>query len=171
MICPECKAEYRKGFARCADCGAALVEASPEALVSTRETGADDDGEKEDPFCEFWRGDDARLQGELCQVLEEARIEVRALQLNDVLSLIGIPGRQAAFRVGVRFSMFDRAEKAVAAAFGGGEEADSAMYPKEENRPEFRKLIELPLKEKLKELAWKDRPSFWEQVTWKKKQK
>ncbi len=80
--------------------------------------GAEDIGEDEDPFCEFWRGDDARLQGELCQVLKEAGIAVRTLQLNDVLSMMGIPARQAAFRIGVRFSMFARAEKAVAEAFG-----------------------------------------------------
>jgi hypothetical protein len=148
-----------------------LVEPSAAAMVPTRVTGADSNGEEEDPFCEFWRGDDARLQGELCQVLEEAGIPVRALQLNDVLSLIGIPGRQAAFRVGVRFSRFDQAEKAVAAAFGGVKEADATMYPSEENRPEFRKLLDLPLSEKLKKQAPEDRPSYWEQLTWKKKQK
>jgi hypothetical protein len=148
MICPECMAEYRAGFARCADCGTALVEALPEALVAQHRTGEEDTGAREDPFCEFWRGDDARLQGELCQVLEEAGIPVRTLQLNDVLSMVGIPSRQAIFRVGVPFSMFERAEKAVAEAFGGADEADAAMYPTEENRPEFRKLIELPLEEK-----------------------
>lgn len=116
MICPQCGAEYRAGFARCADCGAELVEAG--ALVATRVMGTEVEVEDEDPFCEFWRGEDARLQGELCQVLEEAGIAVRTLQLNDVLSMMGIPARQAAFRVGVRFSMFERAEKAVAEAFG-----------------------------------------------------
>jgi hypothetical protein len=29
MICPECKAEYRAGITRCADCGAALVAVLP----------------------------------------------------------------------------------------------------------------------------------------------
>ena len=28
MICPECKAEYREGFTRCADCDIELVEAN-----------------------------------------------------------------------------------------------------------------------------------------------
>ncbi len=135
------------------------------------ERGArEDGGEQEDPFCEFWRGDDARLQGELCQVLEEAEIPVRTLQLNDVLSMVGIPSRQSIFRVGVPFSMFDRAEKAVAEAFGGVAEADAAMYPTEENRPEFRKLIGLPLQEKLKGTDGEP-PTFWEQVAWKRKPK
>jgi hypothetical protein len=30
MICPECRAEYRPGIRRCADCGVALVLALPE---------------------------------------------------------------------------------------------------------------------------------------------
>jgi len=28
-ICPECRAEYREGFSRCADCGVALVSELP----------------------------------------------------------------------------------------------------------------------------------------------
>lgn len=116
MICPQCNTEYRASFKRCADCGVELVEARPDALVAPVRGVPEADAE--DPFCEFWRGDDARLQGELCQVLEEAGIPVRTLQLNDVLSMVGIPSRQAIFRVGVRFSMFERAERAVGEAFG-----------------------------------------------------
>ena len=118
MICPECNAEYRKGSTRCADCDVELVEASPWTLVPPARAATQDNGEEEDPFCEFWRGDDARLQGELCQVLREAAIPVRTLQMNDVLSMVGIPSRQAMFRIGVPFSLFERAEKAVAEAFG-----------------------------------------------------
>ena len=120
MICPECRAEYREGFTSCADCGVGLVEVLPEALVAReRNDGEAASGKDEDdPFCEFWRGDDLRLQGELCQVLGEAGIPHRTLQLNDVSRMLGSPARQAAFRIGVRFSMFDRAERAVAEAFG-----------------------------------------------------
>src|SRR4029077_1092326 len=32
MFCPECKAEYRQGFTRCADCDVDLVENYAEAL-------------------------------------------------------------------------------------------------------------------------------------------
>ena len=118
MICPQCNAEYREGFLRCSDCGVELVYAAPESLVAPLRGTQDASGDEEDPFCLFWRGDDARLQGELCQVLSEAGIPVRTLQLNDVLSMVGIPSRQPAFRIGVPFSMFDRAETAVAEAFG-----------------------------------------------------
>jgi|SRR5450432_1664632 hypothetical protein len=118
MICPECKAEYRQGFMRCADCGAELVEAAPGALVAAHRDGGEPAEDEEDPLCEFWRGDDLRLQGELCQVLGEAGIPCRSLQLNDTLRMMGIPAKQAPLRVGVQFSMFERAEKAVAEAFG-----------------------------------------------------
>jgi hypothetical protein len=117
MICPECKTEYRQGFATCADCDVELVEALPGAIMAQIPYSGEANGE-EDPFCEFWRGDDPRLQGELCQVLEESGIPYRTLQLNDVLSMMGIPRRQAAFRIGVPFSLFDRAERAIAEAFG-----------------------------------------------------
>jgi hypothetical protein len=118
MICPECKAEYRDGFARCADCGVELVETLPGALVALARDEGQVTDDQEDPFCEFWRGDDPRLQGELCQVLGEAGIPYRTLQLNDVLSMVGIPLRRPPFRIGVQFSMFERAERAVAEAFG-----------------------------------------------------
>jgi hypothetical protein len=29
MICPQCKAEYRDGFYKCADCGIDLISALP----------------------------------------------------------------------------------------------------------------------------------------------
>ncbi len=39
MFCPVCKAEYRQGIARCADCDADLVAALPQKADSTNETG------------------------------------------------------------------------------------------------------------------------------------
>ena len=118
MICPQCNAEYRDGFVRCAECNVELVTVHPGALTAPQRATEEPPDNEEDPFCEFWRGDDARLQGELCQVLNEVGIPVRTLQLNDVLSMVGIPTQHAMFRIGVPFSMFDRAERAVADAFG-----------------------------------------------------
>jgi hypothetical protein len=168
MICPQCNAEYREGFVRCTDCGVQLVHPLSGALVAPSRAQDESPGTEEDPFCEFWRGDDPRLQGELCQVLDEAAIPFRSLQLNDVLSMVGIPSRQAIFRIGVPFSMFDRAERAVAEAFGGAAEADAAMYPTEENRAEARKLLDWPLKAKFRQV---EALSVWERVTWKRKRK
>jgi hypothetical protein len=168
MICPECMAEYREGFARCANCGVELVERLPGAMV-TPERADSPTADEDDPFCEFWRGDDPRLQGELCQVLGEAGIPYRTLQMNDVLNMMGIPVRHAAFRIGVPFSLFEKGEKAIAEAFGGVAEANSVLHPTEENQPGFRKLLELPLEEKFKKVPLKNIPSFWDQVTWKRK--
>jgi Putative prokaryotic signal transducing protein len=33
MFCPKCKAEYRKGFYKCADCGVDLVNEQPPELI------------------------------------------------------------------------------------------------------------------------------------------
>ena len=118
MICPQCNTDYRQGFLRCADCGVDLVHPATDALVAPARQHEETPPNEEDPFCLFWRGDDPRLQGELCQVLAEAGIPVRTLQLNDVLSMVGIPSRQPAFRIGVPFSLFEKAEQAVAEAFG-----------------------------------------------------
>ena len=41
MFCPECNAEYRRGFTRCPDCDAALVSALPPEEMDT------DHGEEE----------------------------------------------------------------------------------------------------------------------------
>ncbi len=37
MFCPQCEAEYRPGFTRCADCGVDLVDRLPEAPRETHE--------------------------------------------------------------------------------------------------------------------------------------
>jgi hypothetical protein len=165
MLCPNCKAEYRLGFTRCADCDVDLVEVLPGAIVSAGEAGNDDEN-LDDPFCEFWKGEDQRVRGEICDVLEEAGIPYRTIQWQDHLFN---SFRFPIFRVAVPFSMFPRAEAAVAAAYGSAEEADNVMNPTEENRPEFRKLLATPLEEKLQGRPEDEAPSFWDQVTWKEK--
>jgi hypothetical protein len=164
MICPNCQAEYREGFSRCADCDVDLVEPSPDALVATQ--AASSAAETEDPFCEFWKGEDARVRAELCDILSEEGIAIRTFEWQDHLfNRTSFP----IFRIAVPFSMFDRAEKAVADAYGSAEEADDIMNPSEEKSPEFRKLIESPSKEKLKGPPTEEVPSFWEELTWKRK--
>jgi hypothetical protein len=146
MICPNCNAEYRQGFTHCIDCDVDLVEASPGALVSTQSDSSA--VETEDPFCEFWKGEDARVRGELCDILAEQEIPIRTFEWQDHLFN---RTRLPIFRIAVPFSMFERAEKAVAEAYGSAEAADNVMNPTEENRPEFRKLLDLPLREKFSE--------------------
>jgi hypothetical protein len=138
MICPQCKAEYREGFATCADCEVDLVVHSP----SENDAAADGD-----PFCQFWKGEDARVFAELRSILAEAEIPYRKAEWQERLfNSMRFPE----FRLAVPFSMFDKAEQAVAEAYGGAEEADDVMHPTEENRQEYRKLVAWPLEEKLK---------------------
>jgi hypothetical protein len=116
MICPQCKVEYREGFTVCADCDIPLVR-GPEAggtwLEAPRPPAMPGDP-NEDPFCEFWHGDDPRLQLELSAVLEEAAIPYKTVRRSDHLfNLKNYP----AFQIGVPFSLFERAELAVKTAF------------------------------------------------------
>jgi len=114
MFCPQCNAEYRPGFTRCTDCGVDLVNEPPHfALAGQSPPNAGDPNE--DPFCSFWKGEDARVHAELCEVLEEAGIPHKTVFRRDHLFNLS---NYAAYQVGVPFSMFEKAEKAVQGAFG-----------------------------------------------------
>jgi hypothetical protein len=52
MICPECRAEYRQGFHRCADCDVELVHALP--------TAPPQPGEFDGNLVTIWVGDDEK---------------------------------------------------------------------------------------------------------------
>jgi hypothetical protein len=122
MFCPRCKAEYRKGFTRCSDCDVDLVWELPKADIELRRTG--EEGEyraaggpgdpNEDPFCSFWKGNDPRVHVELCGVLEDAGIPHNTVYRRDHLFNFQ---NYAPFEVGVPFSMYQRAEEAVKAAY------------------------------------------------------
>jgi hypothetical protein len=117
MVCPVCRAEYREGFTRCADCDAELVRELPRAAlarVEPVEPGVPDG----DPFCSFWKGEDPRVHAELCQLLEEKRIRCKTIRRQDHLFNWNT---QTAFEIGVPYSQYDRAEAAVQEAYGGGE--------------------------------------------------
>jgi hypothetical protein len=68
MYCPKCKAEYREGFAQCADCEVELVDTLPE------------DGEDaakrmpRGPLVPLWEGENLALHSSLLQELEAAGI-------------------------------------------------------------------------------------------------
>lgn len=116
MICPECKAEYRQGFTRCADCEVDLVYALPTTGSEPAEASqAVSPGEsEEDPFCSFWQGDDLRIHAELLAVLEEAGIPSKTVRREDHLfNLSNYP----AFQIGVPFSLYEKAEMAVKEAY------------------------------------------------------
>jgi hypothetical protein len=115
MFCPQCKAEYRPGFTRCADCDVELANDPPEYALAGQAPAADPGDPNEDPFCSFWKGEDARVHAELCEVLEEARIPHKTVFRRDHLFNLS---NYAAYQVGVPFSLFEKAEKAVQEAFG-----------------------------------------------------
>ncbi len=131
MFCPQCRAEYRPGFTHCTDCDVDLVHELPGASASSFETnqGAPPGENEEDPFCSFWRGDDARLHAELCTVLDEAGIPHKTVSRQDHLfNLNNYP----AFQIGVPFSLFEKAEAAVKDAYdidASGPEAVQALNP------------------------------------------
>jgi len=129
MICPECKAEYREGFTRCADCDVELVRELPKDAIEMRKIGEDgpfrvagNPGDpNEDPFCSFWKGNDARVHVELCGVLDDAGIAHNTVFRRDHLFNLS---NYAAYEVGVPFSMYEQAEKVVKEAYGTEEVAD-----------------------------------------------
>jgi hypothetical protein len=122
MFCPQCKAEYRQGFTRCADCDVDLVWELPPEALAVRSQGEPGDP-NEDPFCSFWKGEDPRVHAELCSVLDEAGIPHNTVFRRDHLfNLRNYP----AYEVGVPFSMFERAENAVKEAYGAEDVQDVA---------------------------------------------
>lgn len=68
MFCPQCKAEYRRGFTRCADCDAELVE----SLAGAEEAASID--MRGGSLVPLWEGDDLALHTTLLEKLEAAGI-------------------------------------------------------------------------------------------------
>jgi hypothetical protein len=130
MICPQCKAEYRAGFTRCVDCEVELAQRL--------------EAEESDPFCEFWRGEDARVFAELRGILKEAGIAYCETEFQDHLFN---RTRFPEFRLGVPYSKYEEAERAVAEAYGA-EESEKVLRPSEEHSEEYRELLSWSWEEK-----------------------
>jgi hypothetical protein len=77
MICPECKAEYRQGFTRCADCDVDLVHVLPEVGTVPEEPG--------EKLHSLWTGADARICAEHCAKLKDANIPFKVIRREDRL--------------------------------------------------------------------------------------
>jgi hypothetical protein len=121
MYCPQCKAEYRQGFTRCADCDVELVHERPAAAYGLGTTGeaSSHAEDSEDPFCSFWRGDDPRIHAELCELLTEEGIPNKTVRREDHLFNLNT---KSAFQIGIPFSQFEKAEAAIKDAYGTEEE-------------------------------------------------
>jgi hypothetical protein len=74
MFCPNCKAEYREGFTRCADCDVDLVESLASSPSSSGEPG--DSGEVVDLDAPelLWSGVDVGAFEQIRSALDEANI-------------------------------------------------------------------------------------------------
>ena len=121
MFCPQCNVAYRSGFTRCSDCGVDLVEDPPHFALAGAAPPAEPGDPNEDPFCSFWKGQDARVHAELCEVLEQAGIPHKTVYRSDHLfNFSNFP----AFEVGIPFSMFDKAEKLIQETYGTDEVED-----------------------------------------------
>src|SRR5438874_9641690 len=125
MYCPQCKAEYRQGFTRCADCDVELVHELPTGAQGWGATGESSSHaeDAEDPFCSFWRGDDPRIHAELCELLNEEGIPHRTDRREDHLFNLNT---KSAFEIGIPFSQFEKAETAIKVAYGTEEEQQDA---------------------------------------------
>ena len=134
MYCPQCKAEYRQGFTRCADCDVELVHELPTGAQGWGATGESSSHaeDAEDPFCSFWRGDDPRIHAELCELLNEEGIPHRTLRREDHLFNLNT---KSGFEIGIPFSQFEKAETAVKDAYGTeeGNEDPARLLPFSEN--------------------------------------
>jgi hypothetical protein len=142
MICPQCNAEYRPGFTRCADCGVELFDNGGGLAVMGSGKPPEPGDPNEDPFCSFWGGEDPHIHAELCAVLDEAGVPHHTVFRRDHLfNLSNYP----TYEVGVPFSLFENAETAVKQAFGtddveGRETLNSPRLMEERSRPVIRKL-------------------------------
>jgi hypothetical protein len=148
MICPKCGAEYRPGYTACADCDVDLVAAPPEGGKALAAFLADEAARSrsevgdpsEDPFCSFWKGNDARVCAELCTVLDEAGIPHKTIHRQDHLFNLN---NQSPYELGVPASLYEKAELAIKEAFGTdettGEDAVALLPAPDRNPADFEK--------------------------------
>jgi len=131
MFCPQCKAEYREGFSRCADCDVDLVRELPAAAI-VRQEPVDPGDPDEDPFCSFWEGDDPRLHLEICALLDQEGIAHKTVRREE--RLFSFSNKQA-FQIGVPYSQFERAEDVVQKAYGCADDEAAPEATEEEPSP------------------------------------
>ena len=144
MICPQCKAEYRPGFTRCADCDVDLVEElRPDSASSRDPDGAAWPPEEifeGEPLRVIWEGDDQQECVEVCGELQSQEIPYK---LNE-----SIAGRylkmhvDRSYRVGVRAADYEKARKALGyisdeeeEAIKGAEESGALELPTQDDMP------------------------------------
>lgn len=81
MICPQCRAEYRQGFTRCADCDVALIPSPPESEADVSRAV------RAGSLVRLWEGEDLALHVKLREALDEAGIPYYDKPLGSYLSV------------------------------------------------------------------------------------
>lgn len=84
MFCPQCKAEYREGFYRCADCNIDLVSHLEEPAAHAQLS-------RDESSVAFWRGQDPVVYTSLLNALREAQIPFHERAVRDPEGLYSSP--------------------------------------------------------------------------------
>ncbi len=106
MFCPECKAEYRRGFTRCSDCDVDLVEelSPPDNSAQNELTGHSSRSMKR-----LWSGKDEDRCVTLCERLRQAGIPFKVDQSKRQY-LLGVDKH---YGIGVPPEFFDDAKRVI----------------------------------------------------------
>jgi hypothetical protein len=119
MFCPECRAEYRDGFSRCADCGIDLVEQLPGSEATVSEAAVQ----------EVWAGEDQAQCVAVCRQLREADVPFRVFQQDQQV----FKSVYASFKIGVPADLYNQAREIVDSS--GPEIVDGAEDQQEVELP------------------------------------
>jgi hypothetical protein len=123
MFCPECKAEYRYGFTRCADCGIDLVEQLPEPEAAISEAGVR----------EVWAGEDQGQCVAVCRRLRAADVPFRVFQQDEQ----ALKSVHASFRIEVPPYLYEQAKEIIGSdrpeIIDGAEEQREVELPAEDD--------------------------------------
>ncbi len=144
MFCPQCQAEYRQGFTRCADCDVDLVHALPEVPDVL-----DQPGEK---LHSLWIGDDTRVCVELCSKLKDAGIPFKVIRREDRLFNVHT---YPELEIAVPPSLHEKAKETI----GNGNDATESM-----EEAEIQAAMELPAEDDA--TAAKDQDDNWDPENW-----
>ena len=141
MYCPQCKAEYRRGFTRCADCDVDLVyelpARMPEKVQVAREPVALLEGEELKPL---HRWADALGCADACLKLRNAGIAYRVTESPHAVGDFMEPRRE--FEIAVPAAQYEKAKEILGIQVEMGEE----NLPSEE---EIRAVMELPAEDEI----------------------
>lgn len=107
MFCPQCKAEYRHGFTRCADCDVDLVYALEDA-PGAPETGTRELRTQEESLRIIWKGHDESECVSLCRDLMKKDIPYKVAQITEERLQMRVIWR---YEIGVLDADYERAKE------------------------------------------------------------